>query len=94
VSAPEFRSTVRPIVDRLKAIAARTGAQVIDPIAELCDRERCPLTTAEGLPIFRDGSHLNPAFVRDHVRYLDEIFLAPGVRLSNDTSRTASKEIR
>jgi hypothetical protein len=94
VSAPEFISIVRPIVDRLKAIAARTGAHVIDPISELCDPERCPLTTADGLPIFRDGSHLNPNFVRDHVRYLDEIFLVPGVRISNDTSRTASREIR
>jgi hypothetical protein len=94
VSAPEFISTIRPIVDRLKAIAARTGAQVIDPIPELCDRERCPLTTADGLPIFKDGSHLNRDFVRDHVRYLDDIFLAPGVQLSNGASRTASKEIR
>jgi hypothetical protein len=71
-------------VIRLKAIAARTGAQLIDPVPALCDRERCPLTTADGLPIFRDSNHLNPNFVRDHVRYLDDIFVEAGVRASND----------
>jgi peptidoglycan/LPS O-acetylase OafA/YrhL len=78
ISAPEFISAISPIVDRLKAIAARTGARVIDPIPALCDRERCPLTMPDGLPMYRDSSHLNPAFVRDHVRYLDDIFEAYG----------------
>ncbi len=94
VSAAEFISTISPIVDRLKTIAVRTGARVIDPIAELCDRERCPLTTADGLPMYRDSSHLSPLYVRDHVRYLDDIFMAAGVRVSNQPVRTASKEIR
>jgi peptidoglycan/LPS O-acetylase OafA/YrhL len=85
VSAPEFVKTISPIVIRLKAIAAHTGAQLIDPVPALCDRERCPLTTADGLPIFRDGNHLNPNFVRDHVLYLDDIFMEAGVRASNDT---------
>jgi peptidoglycan/LPS O-acetylase OafA/YrhL len=89
ISAPEFISTISPIVDRLKAIAARTGARVIDPIAVLCGRERCPLITSDGLPMYRDSSHLNPSFVRDHVRYLDDIFAADGAAV-----RTASKEIR
>ncbi len=80
VSAPEYISTVSPIVDRLKAIAARTGAHLVDPIAALCDLERCPLMTADGLPIFRDRSHLNPTFVRDHVLYLDEIFMPGAAR--------------
>jgi peptidoglycan/LPS O-acetylase OafA/YrhL len=84
VSTPQFISTISPIVIRLKAIAARTGAHLIDPISALCDPERCPLTTADGLPIFRDSSHLNPIFVRDHVRYLDDIFMEPGARVSND----------
>ena len=83
VSTPEFVSAISPIVDRLKAIAARTGAHLIDPIPALCGRERCPLTTADGLPMYRDSSHLNPAFVRDQVRYLDDIFVAAGARLSN-----------
>jgi peptidoglycan/LPS O-acetylase OafA/YrhL len=84
VSAPKFIATISPIVNRLKAIASRTGAHLIDPIPVLCDRERCPLTTADGLPIFRDAAHLNPLFVRDYVRYLDDIFIATGTRVSND----------
>jgi peptidoglycan/LPS O-acetylase OafA/YrhL len=94
VSASEFISTISPIVDRLKTIAARTGARVIDPISSLCDRDRCPLTTADGLPMYRDSSHLSPIYVRDNVRYLDDIFVAAGVRISDPPARTASKEIR
>jgi hypothetical protein len=76
VPSPGYIAAISPIVDRLKAIAAHTGAHVINPISALCDSQRCPLITADGLPIFRDRSHLNPAFVRGHVRYLDDIFIA------------------
>jgi peptidoglycan/LPS O-acetylase OafA/YrhL len=88
VSAPEFIATISPIVNQLKAIAARTGAHLIDPIPALCDPKRCPLVTTDGLPMFKDASHLNPGFVRDQVRYLDDLFMASGER----DARTASKE--
>jgi hypothetical protein len=42
------------------------------------------LVTADGTPMFKDASHLNPGFVHDQVRYLDEIFMASGERISKD----------
>jgi peptidoglycan/LPS O-acetylase OafA/YrhL len=75
ISAPELISRISPIVDRLREIGARTGAHLIDPIATLCGPAQCPLTTEDGLPIYKDDAHLNPLFVRDDVHYLDDIFM-------------------
>lgn len=85
ISAPGLISRISPIVDRLREIGARTGAHLIDPIAILCDPTQCPLITEDGLPIYKDDVHLNPLFVRENVRYLDDAFLldrtaAPGER--------------
>jgi peptidoglycan/LPS O-acetylase OafA/YrhL len=63
---------IRPVVARLRQIAQNTGAIAIDPIPSLC-AESCQLLTPEGLPVFMDESHLNPAFVKAHVSYLDDI---------------------
>jgi hypothetical protein len=75
VSAPEFIAQISPIVDRVKDIARRSGAHVINPIDSLCNRERCPLIAPDGTPVYRDRAHLNPNFVRNDVRYLDQIFM-------------------
>jgi peptidoglycan/LPS O-acetylase OafA/YrhL len=87
ISAPDLISRISPIVSRLREIGARTGARLINPIAVLCDPTQCPLTTEEGLPIYKDDAHLNPLFVRDKVLYLDDIFMLD--RTSAWTEKTA-----
>jgi peptidoglycan/LPS O-acetylase OafA/YrhL len=74
IPAATLMRPVRPIGARLREIAAATGAAVIDPVDFLCDAY-CPATTADGLPLYRDDGHLNPAFVRTRVRYLDSIIV-------------------
>lgn len=75
VSAPDYIAAISPIVGRLERIAAHTGAQLVDPLASLCNSERCPVVAADGTPIYRDRSHLNPLYVLNNVRYLDDIFM-------------------
>jgi peptidoglycan/LPS O-acetylase OafA/YrhL len=58
---------------RLREIARRTGATVIDPLESLCDATQCPTVTPEGEPIYQDAVHLRPSYVREHVRFLDPI---------------------
>jgi peptidoglycan/LPS O-acetylase OafA/YrhL len=70
-------SQLRPVVVKLREIAARTGAVTIDPIASLCSGTTCPVLTSDGQPIFKDASHLNPEFVRANVRYLDDLVKLP-----------------
>ena len=61
----------------LRDIAKATGAQVIDPVDYLCGVQ-CPVITPEGVPVYRDEGHLNPAYVRTSVRYLDRVVMGEG----------------
>ena len=54
-------------------IAKNTGAITINPIASLCDDSVCPVLTPDGGPMYKDDNHINPAYVKQNVRYLDSI---------------------
>jgi hypothetical protein len=57
---------------RLRLIAERTGAKLLDPLPEICgDRKGCSPFFGTGDPKFSDGMHLRPVFVREHLRFLD-----------------------
>lgn len=68
------------VASRLKSIAARAGATVIDPLDFLCDTQTCPVFIEEGKPMHSDKDHLRASFVRDRLTYLDQtlgVALAP-----------------
>ena len=73
----EVLAAIAPIDSKLIDIAHRNGAAVIDPLAELCGETLCPTIEADGVPVYRDGSHLRPSYVRDRVSYLDDILVIP-----------------
>jgi peptidoglycan/LPS O-acetylase OafA/YrhL len=60
----------------LAKAAASAGAEIIDPLDWLCDRGTCPAFSADGLPLYRDEGHLNPAYAREHVAFLDSLIEA------------------
>ena len=57
--------------------AQRAGAAVIDPVAALCDAETCPAQTPDGIPIFKDSSHLRASFVRNRADFIDRVIADP-----------------
>jgi peptidoglycan/LPS O-acetylase OafA/YrhL len=63
--------------DRLRAIALAAGAEPIDAVGQLCREGRCLRTMPDGAPAYLDSNHLRPAYIRDHARYVDPVFLAP-----------------
>jgi peptidoglycan/LPS O-acetylase OafA/YrhL len=72
-------SIVRPslLLDaRLRAVGEAAGAHIIDPIDYLCGSE-CPTITPDGWPVYRDGGHLEPEYVRSHVHFLDSLLTLP-----------------
>jgi hypothetical protein len=77
VDAAGFESFVAPLTNRLRDIAARTGAQVLDPRSTLCDGMICPAGAPDGIPLYVDSNHLSAHGVRDRASFLDEILLAP-----------------
>jgi peptidoglycan/LPS O-acetylase OafA/YrhL len=65
---------VSPVTQRLLSIAHDTGAETIDPMVFLCSSSTCPAVTQAGEPMYHDMWNLRPAYAREHVRYLDELF--------------------
>ena len=64
------------IDDRLKEIAQRTGASVLDPRDTICSTVTCPTLDARGKPLLKDDSHLRSSFVRSHFDAFDR-FVVP-----------------
>jgi peptidoglycan/LPS O-acetylase OafA/YrhL len=86
IDAGPFESFAAPVMNRLRAIAAQTGAKVIDPRLTLCDGIICPATDSKGMPLYLDSNHLNGSNARERASFVDEMLLGPDVRL-NDTFR-------
>ena len=63
-------------MNRLRRIAARTGAVVIDPVEHLCDSVQCRVVDVEGRPIYKDDNHLRSSFVRDRATFMDVVLSA------------------
>ena len=64
------------VVPRLRAIAARQGAEIRDPTPDICGPgPACP-PFQDGAPKFSDDKHLRPGFVAAHLTFLDDL-LAP-----------------
>ncbi|MEJ8823983.1 acyltransferase family protein [Variovorax humicola] len=60
------------IHDRLKQVAEQSGATVIDPMATLCTPQgQCMRTDAEGVPIYKDASHLRASYVKQFATFFD-----------------------
>jgi hypothetical protein len=81
VDAGQFESFVAPLMSRLRNIAARTGAQTVDPRLSLCNGMLCPATGADGLPLYIDSHHLRASFARVRASFVDEILLGPETQL-------------
>jgi peptidoglycan/LPS O-acetylase OafA/YrhL len=55
----------------LGAIAAKSGAQLIDPIPFLCPDQRCPVFDSDGKPLYKDGAHLTRSYAMKAATYID-----------------------
>lgn len=62
-----------PVTTRLRQLAAAANLEVIDPFAVLCDAQRCPLFTPDGLPVYRDSNHVSAAWAEAHFHAFDAL---------------------
>jgi peptidoglycan/LPS O-acetylase OafA/YrhL len=86
IDAGPFEMFVAPLTDRLRSIAAQTGAKAVDPRSTLCDGMICPSADSDGLPLYLDSNHLNGSNSRERATFVDEMLLGPDAQL-NDTER-------
>jgi hypothetical protein len=81
VSRQAVESDSAFIDDRLRKIAQRTHAIVLDPRDTICGATTCPTLDARGEPLLKDESHLRSSFVRAHFDAFDR-FVMPGPQAS------------
>jgi peptidoglycan/LPS O-acetylase OafA/YrhL len=70
----EMQITQGELMDRIKSLAEKAGAKVINPL-EFLSKDGICFRFFDGLPVYRDGNHLRASFVRDHATYLDETII-------------------
>jgi peptidoglycan/LPS O-acetylase OafA/YrhL len=80
VDATAFEAFVAPVSDRLRQIAAKAGAAVLDPRSTLCTGMSCPAVGADGMPLYIDSNHLRAAYARERASFLDVTLLEPDPR--------------
>jgi peptidoglycan/LPS O-acetylase OafA/YrhL len=78
----EMAATIGIVNEKLREVALRAGAQVIDPTESLCTFAECPAVTMSDEPMYRDHAHLKPSFVSEHIGFLDRTVLTSGPTLS------------
>ena len=61
--------------DELIKLAKRAGVEVIDPVDKLCDGKYCLRTNQNGKPIYKDGNHLRPFFIKHEADYIDKVLV-------------------
>ncbi len=61
-----------PIDHRLREIAARVGATLIDPTEFLCGPAECPTVDEKGRPLYMDESHIRASVARSRIKALDD----------------------
>ncbi|MDM0041441.1 acyltransferase family protein [Variovorax sp. J22G21] len=63
--------------ERLRALATRAGASVIDPLPNLCRADQCIRTLPDGTPIYKDSDHLRAGYMRRFGNWLDVALIRP-----------------
>jgi hypothetical protein len=90
VSAPvprhEIVASSAHIDNLLKQVAARAGVGLIDPVDEICDAVSCPAVDADGRPLYKDDSHLRPAFAQARFTAFDR-YVYDGPLETSSTAR-------
>jgi len=87
VSRRDIIEQTDPVNGRLRSIASRIGAELIDPADILCGETTCPTTDRDGVPFFTDGSHIRSTFVRERFHPLDHfVYLRTAASKSQITS--------
>jgi hypothetical protein len=76
VPRAEVAARTARIDARLERIAARAGAQVIDPKDYLCDQYSCPVADEGGRPLYKDESHVRSSTVRERFTAFDRFVYA------------------
>src|SRR5205823_7025092 len=74
VPISELKAIHATVNAKLRTIGEHTGVTLLDPLPDICGTgDGCSPFFGAGEPKFSDTMHLRPAFVREHLRFLDPL---------------------
>lgn len=73
VPIARLHEVTRPVDERLKRLAERAGATVLDPTQWLCGNGVCPAADSRGRPLYMDDSHIRASVARARLSALDSL---------------------
>ena len=76
ITRNEFETHFQTIFSKLEAAAIEAGANIINPLDLLCAQEYCTISL-NGIPIYKDTSHLRPFYVIQYAQFIDQT-MVPG----------------
>ncbi len=69
----EFKINHHFVHEKLRVIAQKLDATIVDPIDTLCSSEKCPIFDKKtGAPLYRDSSHLTWSYATEKASYIDQ----------------------
>ncbi|ASU38189.1 hypothetical protein hmeg3_07680 [Herbaspirillum sp. meg3] len=71
VSRATYAWQFAPVINQLRKISVKTGATVLNPAEELCDKDFCSAFTGAD-PIYKDVGHIRPFYVAGRIDVFDE----------------------
>jgi peptidoglycan/LPS O-acetylase OafA/YrhL len=66
-----FQQNVKLAHSRLRELAMRTGAHVIDPLDTFCVDGICPIIDKDGNPLYKDSGHITASYARAKASFID-----------------------
>jgi peptidoglycan/LPS O-acetylase OafA/YrhL len=74
VPIAELQAVLATVNAKLRTVGEHTGATLLDPLPDICGSgDGCLPFFGAGEPKFSDNVHLRPAFVREHLYFLDPL---------------------
>jgi peptidoglycan/LPS O-acetylase OafA/YrhL len=70
-----YEVSVAPLMNRLRSIAAQSGAKAVDPRSTLCAQILCPAAGPDGMPLYIDSNHLGGFAARERASFIDQMLL-------------------
>lgn len=67
----EYDKQQKALGEKLREIAKRANAVIIDPIKHFCKDKQCRTVLSDGTPIYKDAGHIRPFYIRQFADFMD-----------------------
>lgn len=73
IAQQDFVQRINPIIQRLREVARKSGAIIIDPVDFMCDGTICPTRMPDGRPAYKDSNHMRTLYAIEKGDFLNVV---------------------